>query len=213
MKRKIGIIAVGIILLFISQAFNPAAAMKTKRDENKNMLVDISYMMKDGTLLLDTIQLTKNEYEKMKNGFINIFENMNSQLKLETVKELITKLDLFNNRPVLRRFIIQLFSNMQRDRRPLALSYGSCNYFLPMDKNKIKMRNRLCFWNYNGISGMQPKTYILQSNYDEFDIYEGRQMGFMTGFLGLYMKLRDRESNMCRTFFMGSPRHIRGMVY
>lgn len=213
MKGKIGIIAVGIIMLFISQAFYPATAIEEQNDKSRTISVDISYTLKYGTWFDDTIELTEEEFNEMKDELSTLFENINTGSEFEKITEKITDIQLFNRRPLLRRFITYLLNNLERDRRPFAMSYGSCYSMSPIDKNNMKLRNMIYLWRYDGITGMEPKTYIIQSNTDEFDVYEGRQMGLMTRFIGIFMSMIDCDTNTCRVFFLGSPRNIRGMVY
>ena len=191
-------IAIGIIALFIGLAITPMSSADINEKEEQNIPVEISFIENDGKITTETIKLTKEDIKALEN-LIQSLQTMKDE------KEIIKKINTFftNNYRYKYGNIFNLdwLENLQGRQ---IFSYGKGNKYIARYHARLQIKKLFSTWLYPegfgttviwGKGIYSPPTQILLK----------RQVGFMVGFVGLYIYIPPLMSGMnSRTFFMGS---------
>lgn len=210
MKKKYGIIAIGIMALFLSLAFSPATAQDMKDTDDEKVFLEYSYVSEDGSRIFEKLKITQEDLEELQTKLSEIFEKIKNKFDFCKIKAMIYKIKLLAKYPKLRELTLKLIKIMPRKTSAFVMSYGSCYKLNPLRKTELKIRNKFTMWRYSGQTTVQPRTYILRPFRKDFDVLKGMQVGFMTKFTGLYIYLAQKMPKMSYTFFIGNARFIQG---
>jgi len=209
-----GILAVGVILLFLGLAFSPVTAQTTIKDQ-----VEVSTIGDLAPVQLSEIDITTMEkfipalLEKMQTA------TSNSEL-IGTVQSFIKE---YGRQPVLVLILTLLIKainfnfkfNQFRPVRKSAfvMSWGFTNKFLSLAKNKINMIRPITGWYYSGRSNvvLNSRTIILDPYPFSIKMVTGRQIGLMANFIGLYIHRSGTIGDKAITFIFGYASTIRGI--
>jgi len=210
MKNKHAIIAIGIVLLFVGLAVNPATAEKVKNEESEAVLLEYFDISDDGAVEKEKISLSDEDFQEFKDMISEIFEKIKNKINSAKLKALLDSFKLLVKYPKLRELAVKLIKLRPLKRTALVMSHGT-NYKLnPMKKSEFKYREKLSVWRYNSQGTVQPKTYILRPLKSDFDILSGMQMGLMYKFTGLYIYVARKVPELSYTFFIGTARFAKG---
>ena len=97
-------------------------------------------------------------------------------------------------------------------KKHFVMSYGTYNRLNPFRNNQVKIQKEgLTYWRYGGTSALlRGRSLIIERQ--PFGIKQrmiGSQLGFMTGFRGIFMDIESRLTGNSYTFIMGSAVRIR----
>ena len=97
-------------------------------------------------------------------------------------------------------------------KKHFVMSYGTYNRLNPFRSNQVKLQKEgLTYWRYGGTSSlMQGRSLIIERQ--PFGIKQrviGSQLGFMTGFRGIFLDIESRLTGNSYSFIMGSAVRIR----
>jgi hypothetical protein len=195
MKKRISL---GIIAMFIGLAITPMTSANIIEKEETDIPIEISVCNNDGTITKETLKLTKNDLKILEN-LIQEVQNTPSE---EDIEEKITEVLVYcNSKKIGQLSTTDWIENLPG--RPI-FSFGKGSKFLTRYHGRLQVKKLFSTWSYptgfgttiiwgNGIA--LPPTQILLK----------RQIGFMIGFVGLYVYIPPFISGMSsRTFFIGS---------
>jgi len=195
MKKRI---AIGIIALFIGLAFSPISSANIIEKEETDIPVEISMCKNDGTILIETVKLAKEDIKALDNLLEDIHKTQNEA----EIEEKISDFLIYCNSKELGKFSsTEWLENLPG--RPI-FSVGKGSRLLARYHGRLQIKKLFSAWSYptgfgttiiwgNGITS--PPTQILLK----------RQIGFMIGFVGLYIYIPPFISGMSsRTCFIGS---------
>lgn len=195
MKKRI---AIGIIAIFIGLAFTPMSSSNIIEKEETVIPVELSMYQNDGTISIETVKLTKDDVKVIDNLLQDI---KNTQNEAEIEEKISDFLIYCNSKEVGILSSTEWLENLPG--RPI-FSVGKGSRFIARYHGRLQIKKVFSAWSYptgfgttiiwgNGITS--PPTQILLK----------RQIGFMIGFVGLYVYIPPFISGMSsRTFFMGS---------
>jgi hypothetical protein len=97
-------------------------------------------------------------------------------------------------------------------KKHFVMSYGTYNRLNPFRSNQVKLQKEgLTYWRYGGTSSlMRGRSLIIERQ--PFGIKQrmvGSQLGFMTGFRGIFLDIESRLTGNSYSFIMGSAVRIR----
>ena len=195
MKKRI---SMGIIVLFIGLAITPISSANIIEKEKTDIPVEILTYQNDGSIITETIRLKQNDIKVIEN-LHQALQNVQNEAEME---EKITELLMYYNSKELGYLIsTEWLENLPG--RPI-FSFGKSSRFITRYHGRVQLKKLFSAWAYptgfgttiiwgNGITS--PPTQILLK----------RQVGFMVGFVGLYIYIPPFVSGMSsRTFFIGS---------
>ncbi len=208
-----GILAVGVIILFMGLAFSPVTARTTLKDR-----------IEVGTIGdLAPLQLSDSDVTTMENFLPMLLEKLQTATSYSEVIETIQSfMKEYGRHPVLvllLTIVIKVLNfNYKFDQlRPVRktafiMSMGFTSKFLSLAKNKINIAKPFTSWFYTGRSNviLNSRTIIIDPYPFSVRALNGRQIGFMTNFIGLYIHLSGSISDKARTFFFGYTGIVRG---
>jgi hypothetical protein len=209
-----GVIAVGVILLFMGMALSPVSAQTTIKER-----LEVSM-----TGNLAPVQISENDLTVMEKFMPALLEKMKTATSysslIETVRSCMTE---YGRQPVLV-FILKLlikaidFNFKFNQLRPIrktafVMSWGFTNKFLALGKNKVNMVRSITGWYYSGKSNviLNSRTIILDPHPFSIKTLTGRQIGLMANFIGLYIHRSGNIGDKAITFFFGYANTIRGL--
>jgi hypothetical protein len=208
-----GILAIGVILLFLGLAFSPATAQTTIKDQ-----VEVSTI---GDLA--PVQLSEKDLTTMEKFLPALLEKMETATSYsELIKTVQSFMNEYGRQPVLVLVLTLLIKainfnfkfNQFRPVRKTAfiMSWGFTNKFLSLGKNKINMIRPITSWYYSGRSNLvlNSRTIILDPHPFSIKTLTGRQIGLMANFIGLYIHRSGTIGDKAITFFIGYANTIRG---
>jgi hypothetical protein len=209
-----GIIATGVILLFLGLALSPVSAQMTIKERLESSTI--------GNIA--SVQLSDNDFAVMQKYLPTLFEKMRGAATLPSLMDIIYSfLAEHSQKPVIvfvLKLLIQAINldykiNQLRPLRTTAfiMSWGFTNKFLSLGKNKLNIVRPMTVWYYSGRSNV-----LFNSRTIIFDLYPfsirtltGRQVGLMTDFIGLYIHRSGTIGDKAITFFFGYAQTIRGI--
>lgn len=212
MKNTKGILAAGVILLFLGLACSPVTAQTTLKDR-----------LQIGTIGdIPSLQITENDISIMEKFLPALFEQMQTATSHSQVVNVLQGfMKEYGRHPVLV-FMLKLLIkgidfnfniNQLRPIRKTAfiMSMGFTNKYFSFAKNSVNVARPLTSWFYSGRSNMMinSRTIILDPYPFSFRMLDGRQIGFMVNFVGLYIHFSGR-TDRAKTFFFGYAGTIRG---
>lgn len=212
MKRKI--IAISIMVLFLAIPLNIAEASTiTKTQENEPIILEIVTVDSDGFLNTEEITFYEDDFKELEDAISTIMNKIVSttDLNWNFLKDLIERL-LDNDSPLFGK-ILEIFSLLKLSRnRGFVISSGHGYDLNPLDKFTFKIRKKVAFWHYNS-NGISSRTIIVKPFALNMKILEGRQIGFMSRFIGVYFFISRGFLKETNTFFIGAARHINGIQF
>jgi hypothetical protein len=213
MIKTKGIIAVGVILLFMGLALSPVSARTTIKER-----------FEVGTLgNLASVHLSENDLTTMENFLPSLFDRIQGATSYsEIINTLQGMMKDYGRHPVLvllLKFVIKAMNfnyniNQLRPVRKTAfiMSLGFTNKILSPGKNKINAAKPFTPWYYTGKSNivLNSRTIIIDPHPFSIRMLTGRQIGVMSNFIGLYIHMSGSLSDKAKTFFFGVAGTIRG---
>jgi hypothetical protein len=213
MVKTKGIIAVGVILLFMGMAVTPITAITPTPIQKEVATI--------GTLS-SHIQLAETDYIAMEKVLPTLMDKMKSAT---SASDLINILQSFLTEHG-RRLGLVLVLNMAikiirlqnkiEQLRPVRktafiMSWGFTNKILALGKNKFNFARPFTLWFYSGRSNLvlNSRTIIVDFRPFSIKMETGRQIGMMTNFIGIYHFGKNMFGDKARTFFMGYAGSIR----
>ena len=212
MAKIKGILAVGVILLFLGLAVSPVTSQATIRDR-----------LEIGTIgNLASIQLSEQDLTTMEK-FLPIFIE-----KMQTATSYSEIIDLtqcfmkeYGRHPVLVLILNLLIKTINfqfklSQLRPVrinafVISWGFTNQLLSYRSLGIQMIRPITGWFYSARynSLLDSRTIILDPYPLGIKVITGRQIGYMTNFIGLYIHRSGINAEQSITYFLGYAQTIR----
>jgi len=213
MVKTKGIIAVGVILLFMGMALTPITAITPTPVQKEVATI---------STLSSHIQLVETDYITMEKLLPTLMDKMKSAT---SVSDLINILQSFLTEHG-RRLGLVLVLNMAikiiklqnkiEQLRPVRktafiMSWGFTNKLLALGKNKLNFARPFTLWFYSGRSNLvlNSRTIIVDFRPFSIKMVTGRQIGMMTNFIGMYHFGKNMFGEKARTLFMGYAGSIR----
>jgi len=209
-----GILAVGVILLFLGLAFSPVTAHTTIKDQ-----LEVSTI--GG---LTPVQLTEKDITAMEKFMPALLEKMASAKSFSALLEIVqSAIKEHGRQPVLVLVLTLIIKTIKfnfkfNQLRPLrknafVMSWGFTNKLLSLGKNKINVLRPITGWYYSGKSNviLNSRTIILDPYPFSIKMLTGRQIGLMSNFIGLYIHRSGNIADKAITFFFGYTSTIRGI--
>jgi hypothetical protein len=214
MAKIKGILAVGVILLFLGLAISPVTAQTAVKDQLEvNTIGGIKQM-----------QLSEKDMTTMEKFLPALIEKMASATSYTSLIDIIQSFIAENGRhPVLIGLLQILIKTINfnfkiNQLRPLRknvfiMSWGFTSKFLSLGKNKINIVRPLTGWYYSGRSNivLNSRTIILDPYPFGIKMFTGRQIGLMSDFVGLYIHRSGSIADKAITFFFGFAKVVRGI--
>jgi hypothetical protein len=210
MAKIKGILAVGVILLFLGLAFSPVTAQTTIKDQ-----LDVSTI---GDLA--PVQLSEKDLTTMEKFLPALLEKMQTATSyselIETVQSLMKE---YGRQPVLVFILTLLIKSINfkfkfNQFRPVRknafiISWGFTNKLL---SPAISMIRPITGWFYSGGSNvvLNSRTIIIDPYPFSIKTLTGRQIGLMANFIGLYIHRSGPIADKAITFVVGYAKTIRG---
>lgn len=198
-------LAIGIIALFIGLSFTPLGSAQAQIEEKDTEIpIQIGSLTADGRIATQTISLSKADLSEL-------LDIMGSLRKpgfrpgdlLDRLKDLFDR-----DQGLFDKLDIGLFSKLPGN--PIV-SIGEGRELLSRYHGRVQLKKLVSMWNYpgdigatviwgNGLTSV-PTQVLLQ-----------KQIGFMVGFVGLYMYIPPLLEDMnSKTFFMGTAMFAWGL--
>ena len=214
MKMKRKIIAICIILLLIAIPISIAEASETSENEqnNETISVELTAIDSDGTLTTENLYISEEDLAELESAISMIMDQIQStnDLDEDTLRDLIER-TLGNDNSLLGR-ILGIFTTLKLTRnRGFVISSGHGIDYTPLKKISFKISKKAAIWHYNSNGMRDDRTIILKPLALNMKILKGRQFGFMTRFLGVYLSVSRGFLRESYTMFMGTARHINGI--
>jgi hypothetical protein len=213
MAKIKGILAVGVILLFMGLAFNPITAQTTINDQIDSKISD-----------LRSVKFTEKDITTIGKFLPVLLEEMKTATSYPELIKTMESLTLeYGRSPVLVFFLTLLIKSIDfnykiNQLRPLRktafiMSWGFTNKFLSLGKNKLNMYRPFTGWYYSGKSNvlLNSRTIIFDPHPFGIRTLSGRQIGYMTDFVGFYIHRTSTIGDNAITFFFGHAQIIRGI--
>lgn len=213
MVQTKGFIAVGIILLFLGVVISPVTAHTAQKQQ-----VELATVGDIGSL-----QLSAEEQTAMDSFIPVLFEKMSTATSyndlITTVGSLIKE---YGRHPLLVLILTLIIKAIQLNykahqllpirKSAFVMSMGFTHKLLSFGKNKINVMRPITTWYYSGRSNvmLNSRTLIVDPYPFSIRMLDGRQIGLMTDFIGLYIHLTGSLTEKAKTFFVGHAKTIRG---
>ena len=224
MQKIKGILAVGVILLFLGLAFSPVTAQTTIKDQLEVSTIgdlapiqlsekDLITMEKFLPALLEKMQ-TATSYSELLNTVQSFIKDYGRHPILMLLNILLIKAIHFDNVLLMNAIHFNYQFNQFRAvrRNAFIMSWGFTNKLLPVENNKVNMVRSMTGWYYSGRSNvvLNSRTIIIDPYPFSIKTLTGRQIGLMANFIGLYIHRSGGISDKAMTFFIGYAQTIRG---
>ncbi len=212
MKTK-GIIAVGVILLFMGMALNPVTAITPTSVKKEITSINT---------LNSRIQLVESDYTTMEKALPALMDKMKTATSASDLVNILQSFSAQHGRRLglvlcmnLAIKIIKL-QNKIAELRPVRktafiMSWGFTNKLVSWSKSKTNFARPFTLWYYSGRSNLvlNSRTIIVDFRPFSIKMETGRQFGMMTNFIGFYHHGKNMLGEKARTFFMGYAGSIR----
>ena len=204
MNLKIKSMSVGIIAIFIGLAFTPMGSAISIENKETKLPVEMSFYDNNGVKITEEIELSISEIYKIET-FIDELQSVQNEQELE---EKITELITYLGKTGVRYLNLDWLDNLPG--KPI-FSFGKGPRYITPYHGRIQVKKLASTWNYpsgfgttviwgNGLYA--PPTQILLK----------RQVGFMLGFVGLYLHIPPLVKGMTsRTCFFGTSMFAWGL--
>jgi hypothetical protein len=213
MSKTKEIVAAGVILFFLGMALSPATATTPAQLRSEVNAI--------GTLT-SQIKLAENDLVTMEKILPALMDKMQSAT---SYSDLINTIQAFMNqhgrRPILvliLTLIIKIIDFQYKfgQFRPVRktafiISWGFTNKVLSLSKNKFNLARPFSLWYYSGRSNvvLNSRTIIIDPFPFGVRMINGRQVGAMTNFIGLFLHLKGAIGDKMHTLFIGYAGSIR----
>jgi len=205
MKQKI--IAFGVIFILVSITFSSINATDVN-DKDQGIILKLSAFKPDGSLIDKIVYLKEKEYDLLENilekTFKEIDENENDsiiEILMDFLKEKL---------PYLYEIIDTIIDKIDnRLSRTTICSYGQGYKFNPLKKTQVTFslrQKRSGYFHYSADSKITGRTYLKYPYGARPIVIKGKQLGYMDGFVGLYIYVAKQFPNHSFTFFAGKAR-------
>ena len=197
MNIKTKSISIGIIAIFIGLAFTPMGSTSSIENKETKLPVEISFYDNNGLKITEIIQLSINEIKTIEQ-FINELQNIQNEKDVEDkIEEFIS----YISKTGITYLPLDWIDNLPGN--PI-FSFGKGPKYLTRYHGRVQVKKIFSMWMYpsgfgttviwgNGLTA--PPTQILLK----------RQLGFMVGFVGLYLHIPPLITGMTsRTCFFGT---------
>ena len=163
MKMKGKILAIWIILLFITIPFGIVQAGETYQtvQNNETVTVELSAFESDEILATETVVLSQEELVELENVITKLMDWIESVSSWEELENII------NNLPVKSGIIISIITkilskfNLFRS-RAFVISSGHGYKFNPFKKSDFSIRKKFTFWHYSNRGKIKDRTIYIQ---------------------------------------------------
>ena len=213
MKNTKGILAAGVILLFLGLACSPVTAQTTLKERFQiGTIGDIALL-----------QFTDRDVAIMDDFLPALFERMQTATShAELIDILQGFMKDFGRQPILVMLLnlltrgVSLNYNIMK-RLPIRktafiMSMGFTNKYFSFAKNSVGFAKPITTWFYSGRSNLMlnSRTIIIDPLPFTIKTINGRQIGLMTNFIGLYIHFTPTFGDNAKTFFVGYTGTVRG---
>ena len=215
MKKTRSIVAIGLIVLFLSVAFSPVSATP---------LEEIEFGMVDGFggVISQTISASVAEIREADSVLGRIAERIEDAGDYEAIEAVITEVLDAGTSPFVGFLLNLIVKGIDLNKRinklrPLkqkafVFSHGFTRHFLSFKDNKVGILRPLTFWRYSSRSSVlfNSRTIIVDPSPFDVTILSGYQVGLMCNFAGFYLYRHSQLTGHSYTFFIGHAQRIRG---
>jgi len=206
--------AIFVILLLIAMSVSIAEAGEVSvNEQNQGIIpVELTAMNPDGTQTTENLYITEQDLTKLENAISTIMDQIQSanDLNGNKLRDIIEKI-LGNDNSLLGR-ILGIFTTLKLTRnRGFVISSGRGIDCTPLDKISFKINKRFAAWFYNAYGVIGDRTLIVKPLALDMKILRGKQIGFMTKFIGVYISVSQGFLRNSYTMFMGTARNINGI--
>jgi len=214
MAKIKGMLAIGVIVLFLGVACNPATAQTTMKDD-----VEVATIGK-----IAQLRLIKEEIASMEKFLPALLDKLSTATSYANLIDIVQSFIAENGRHPVLVFLLSLFIkgidfnykiNQLRPLRKnvLILSWGFTHKFLSLGKNKFNLIRPCTLWFYSGRSNLvlNSRTIILDPYPFGIKMLTGRQIGLMSDFKGLYIRRSGPIADKAITMFIGFSSVVRGL--
>ncbi|MBN2599895.1 MAG: hypothetical protein JXA75_05080 [Candidatus Thermoplasmatota archaeon] len=214
MAKIKGMLAIGVIVLFLGVACNPATAQTTLRDD-----VEVATIGK-----ISQLRLVKEEIASMETFLPALLDKMSTATSYANLIDIVQSFIAENGRHPVLVFLLSLFIkgidfnykiNQLRPLRKnvLILSWGFTHKFLSMGKNRFNLIRPYTLWFYSGRSNLilNSRTIVLDPYPFGIKMFTGRQIGLMSDFKGIYIRRSGPIADKAITMFIGFSSVVRGL--
>jgi hypothetical protein len=213
MVKSKGIIAAGIILLFMGMALSPITAITPTPVQKEVAAI---------STLNSHVQLVENDYVTMEKVLPALMDKMKSATSASDLVNILQSFSVAHGRRLGLVLVLNLaikiikLENKIAELRPVRktafiMSWGFTNKLLAWSKSKTNLARPFTLWFYSGRSNLllNSRTIIVDFRPFSIKMATGRQIGMMTNFIGFYHFGKNMFGDMARTFFMGYSGSIR----
>lgn len=209
------ILATGIALLFILLSISPATANIFQEETSQELEC---LFFKEGKKATSKIfEFSEEESKGIADKISTFMENIESKHTYFGIMRAI-KGFLGTDDSALQ----ELFQNIDIDgvdlpslgKRVFVVSHGRSNIINPFRKFQINLlRPATLFWYYHGSSDriLSDKTIIIDPYPSDIKVLDGRQVGIMRRFVGIYIYMPASTSSESNFFFIGYARNVFGL--
>jgi hypothetical protein len=214
MAKIKGMLAIGVIVLFLGVACNPATAQTTIKDD-----VEVATIGK-----ISQLRLVKEEIASMEKFLPALLDKISTATSYANLIDIVQSFIAENGRHPVLVFLLSLFIkgidfnykiNQLRPLRKnvLILSWGFTHKFLALGKNKFNLIRPCTLWFYSGRSNLilNSRTIILDPYPFGIKMFTGRQIGLMSDFKGIYIRRSGPIADKAITMFIGFSSVVRGL--
>ena len=210
MKRKIIAIYLILLLVAIPEGFAQASVTSQTNQNNETTLVEITTLTDEGTLTTETISLSESELTEIQNNLATLFEEFPSTGIFDNIKNIINNM-IKGNHPLLSSISKIFLRSRLSHSRALVISQGFSYNFNPFRQNRFKIKKPFTFWFYSTGKLIKSKTLIFRPLALQFQTLNGRQLGIMVKFTGVYINIIRPYPEQSYTFFAGTAHRIMGL--
>jgi len=201
--------AIWVILLLITIQFGIVNAGQTLNEQDENIPVQMTAILKDGSIETKTFYMTEKELIDIQQTISLIIEEIETSGDIN-IEKIIDNL-LIEGNPEIISIIKSLFNSKSLISRSFIISLGSGFKLNPLAHSKLKIRKRFTFWFYPQEGSIAGKTIFIKPLMLKIETLNGSQIGFMHKFTGIYFSAVRKISQKSFTFFMGTAKNVRGL--
>ncbi|MEM0492344.1 MAG: hypothetical protein QXS02_00060 [Candidatus Thermoplasmatota archaeon] len=163
---------------------------------------------------VNSIALSTDEVITVSNSLPDLISNLESETTYRGfLRSLVDFSDKSDDETGVMRYILDLLDEASsanlREKRVFIISYGRTKLKNPIRGFQVNLlRPSIIFWYYPGLKLLlRDKTMIVDPNPFHIRVVDGKQIGLMQGFIGVYIYIPD-SSGYNTVFFMGYARRV-----